>query len=184
MKKIATIILAMCALLTQSCNSKNSKETAKEKVLVAYFSATGTTKAAAEKIQATTGGDIFEIEAEVPYTKEDFSWEGKDTRTYKEMVETPDFRPAMKTKLDDVSKYDVVYIGFPIWYHTAPTIINTFIENNNLEGKTIRLFCTSGSMTPKQALEEMTKKYPKLTFKDGKRMNMLTEKELKGWIEE
>ena len=113
------------------------------KKLVAYFSATGITKKVATRLAEYVGADLFEIVPEVPYTAADLDWTNKNSRSSIEMNDKS-FRPAIAGKVEDISKYDVVYVGFPIWWYVAPTIINTFLECHDLSGKAVILFATSG----------------------------------------
>lgn len=112
------------------------------KSLVAYFSPTGSTKAVASTLAEAIGADLFEIVPEVPYKPGDLNWMDKNARSTIEMND-PDARPAI-AKQPDVSAYDKIYVGFPIWWYVAPTIINTFLESYDLTGKTIIPFATSG----------------------------------------
>ncbi|MDE7229415.1 MAG: NAD(P)H-dependent oxidoreductase [Oscillospiraceae bacterium] len=114
------------------------------KKLVAYFSAGGVTADAAKKIAKAAGADLYEIRPEVPYTKADLNWQDKGSRSSVEMGDRS-FRPAIADKNAKANEYDVIFLGFPIWWYTAPTIINTFLESYDLAGKTIILFATSGS---------------------------------------
>lgn len=114
-----------------------------KKSLVAYFSASGATKKVAEKLNEVVKGDLFEILPEQPYTSEDLNWTNPKSRSSVEM-ENKSFRPAVKRKVENMEQYDVIYVGFPIWWYIAPTIINTFLEQYDLEGKTIIPFATSG----------------------------------------
>ena len=127
--------------------------------LVAYFSATGTTKNVAEKLATQMGADIFEIAPEVAYTKEDLNWMDKKSRSSVEMTDKS-IRPKMDGKTVDISKYDEIYIGFPIWWYVAPTIINTFLESYDFTGKTIKLFATSGSSGFGKTVEELQTSAP------------------------
>ena len=115
------------------------------KKLTAYFSASGNgvTADAAKKIAEITGSDIYEIRPEVPYTEADMNWMDKSSRSSVEMSDKS-FRPAIADKKANISDYDVIYLGFPIWWYTAPTIKNTFLESYDFSGKTIYLFATSG----------------------------------------
>lgn len=122
--------------------------------LVAYFSATGTTKKAAEKIAAQIGADIFEIAPEVAYTKADLNWMDKKSRSSIEMSDKS-IRPKMNGASVDISKYDEIYIGFPVWWYVAPTIINTFLESYDFTGKTIKLFATSGGSGFGKTIDEL-----------------------------
>lgn len=111
--------------------------------LVAYFSATGTTARVAEKLSDAIGADLFEIAPEVPYTKEDLDWMNKESRSSIEMRDEKS-RPEIAVKRDNMAEYDVIFVGFPIWWYVAPTIIDTFLESYDLTGKTVIPFATSG----------------------------------------
>ena len=113
------------------------------KSLVAYFSASGVTKKVAEKLSDAVGADLFEIKPKVKYTKADLDWMDTKSRSSIEMSDKS-FRTAISEKRDNMDKYDVVYVGFPIWWYVAPTIINTFLESYDFSGNTIVLFATSG----------------------------------------
>ena len=113
------------------------------KKLVAYFSASGVTSKLAERLADIAGADLYEIEPEVPYTNADLNWMDQQARSTIEMKD-PSSRPAIKDTDARITDYDVVYIGFPIWWYIAPTIINTFLEKYDWSGKTIVLFATSG----------------------------------------
>jgi flavodoxin len=114
-----------------------------KKTLVAYFSCSGVTRSVAETLAEMTGADFYEIEPEVPYTTADLNWMDRNSRSTREMKD-PSSRPAIKGNVPDMSGYDVVFLGFPIWWYVAPTIINTFLESCDFSGKTIVLFATSG----------------------------------------
>lgn len=111
--------------------------------LVAYFSASGVTAKVAEKLSEAIGADLYAIEPEVPYTKADLDWMDKKSRSTIEM-NNPASRPAIAGKRDNMNDYDTVFVGFPVWWYVAPTIINTFLESYDLTGKTIIPFATSG----------------------------------------
>ena len=113
------------------------------KKLVAYFSASGTTANVANKLAKAANADIYEIEPKTPYTKEDLNWNDKNSRSSVEMSDKS-FRPPIKDKELNLAEYDKVFVGFPIWWYVAPTIINTFLESYDFSGKTIILFATSG----------------------------------------
>lgn len=113
------------------------------RTLVAFFSASGVTAKVAEKLSDTIGADLFAIEPEIAYTKADLDWMDKNSRSTLEMND-PASRPAIARKRDNMEEYDVIYVGFPIWWYVAPTIINTFLESYDLTGKTIIPFATSG----------------------------------------
>lgn len=151
------------------------------KTLVAYFSATGVTKGAAEKLAEVTGGDLYEIQPEVPYTDADLDWQDKQSRSSVEMADLSS-RPAIKGKVENLDDYDTVFIGFPVWWYTAPTIINTFIEANDLKGKTVIPFCTSGGSSIKKSAEDLKKAYPDLNWKEGKLLNRIPKEDLETWV--
>ena len=111
--------------------------------LVAYFSATGTTTKVAELLADAVGADIFEIQPEIPYTTADLDWHNKNSRSSIEMKDDSS-RPAIASKRDNMHEYDTIFVGFPIWWYVAPTIINTFLESYDMTGKTIIPFATSG----------------------------------------
>ena len=111
--------------------------------LVAYFSATGTTAKVAETLADAIGADIYEIEPEIPYTEADLNWRDANSRSSVEMND-PHSRPAIAGKRDNMSDYVAIFVGFPIWWYVAPTIINTFLESYDTAGKTIIPFATSG----------------------------------------
>ena len=111
--------------------------------LVAYFSVSGVTKSLAKRLASAIDSDIYEIVPQEAYTSEDLDWQNPRSRSSVEMKDKTS-RPAIANKIDDMSKYDTIFVGFPIWWYVAPTIINTFLEQYDLEGKTIIPFATSG----------------------------------------
>ena len=115
----------------------------KGKALVAYFSCSGVTKNIAEKIAKAANADITEIQPKIPYTKEDLDWTNSRSRSSVEMKDSSS-RPEIIKKDINIDSYDAVFLGFPIWWYVAPTVINTFLESYNFSGKTIIPFCTSG----------------------------------------
>lgn len=150
-------------------------------VLVAYFSASGVTKRVAEEIAGENGYDIFEIVPEEIYTPADLDYMDKNSRSTIEMNDKS-FRPPIKQTCD-VSSYDTVAIGFPVWWYTAPTIINTFIESVDLSGKRIKVFCTSGGSGVDKCVSDLQNTYPELDFAKGIRFTGNVSK-AKQWIEE
>ena len=133
------------------------------KTLVTYFSASGITKKVAEKIATSIKGDLFEIEPKEKYTEEDLAWHNKECRSSIEMNDKTS-RPEIVKKVDNIDDYDKVIIGFPVWWYTAPTIINTFIEENDLSEKEIYLFVTSGGSNSDGSIKDLKEAYPKLNF--------------------
>jgi flavodoxin len=150
------------------------------KILTAVFSASGVTKGVAEKIADENGYDIFEIVPEEIYTPADLDWTDKNSRSTIEMNDKS-FRPPI-TETCDVSGYDTVVIGFPVWWYTAPTIVNTFIESVDLAGKTIKAFCTSGGSGIDKCVSDLQASYPELNFSKGMRF-MGDVSKAKEWIE-
>lgn len=140
---------------------------AQSKVLVAYFSATGTTQKVAEKIAKEQKADLFEIKPMVAYTAADLDWRDKQSRSSVEMNDKAS-RPEMAGKVENMDQYTTIYIGFPIWWYVAPHIINTFIEAHNLEGKTLIPFATSGGSGIEGAVKDLRATYPALKFEAGK----------------
>ncbi len=149
-------------------------------VLITYFSASGVTKSVAEAIANENGYDIFEIVPEEIYTPADLDWTDKNSRSTIEMNDRQ-FRPPIKGSCD-VSGYDIVAIGFPVWWYTAPTIINTFIESVDLNGKTIKVFCTSGGSGVDKCVSDLQNTYSELNFTKGMRF-MGNVSKAKEWIE-
>lgn len=135
--------------------------------LIAYFSVSGVTKHAAEQLASLTGADLYEIRPEKPYSREDLDWRNKQSRSSLEMMD-PSSRPALAKSVPDVSSYDMVYIGFPVWWGVAPRPVNTFIESAHLEGRPVYIFATSGGSGIDYALNDMKKNYPSLDIRGGK----------------
>ena len=148
------------------------------KTLVAYFSASGVTAKVAEKLANSLGADIYEIKPEVKYTKADLNWMDKNSRSSVEMNDKS-FRPAIVTGDVDVSGYDTVYLGFPIWWYVAPTLINTFLEAYDFTGKKIVLFATAGSSGFGNTLAELQPSAPGATFTETKVLTgVITDKKI------
>ena len=152
------------------------------KILVAYFSATGVTARAAQKVAEATGGEVYAITPAKPYTDADLDWRDKQSRSSVEMND-PKARPALGGERFDVSEYDVVFIGYPIWWNQAPRLINTFIESHNLKGKTVIPFATSGGSTIAGSAATLRRTYPALEWKEGRLLNRADEKTVRTWIE-
>ncbi len=151
------------------------------KKLVAFFSATGTTKKVAEMIAEETNADLFEIEPQIPYTKADLNWMDKKSRSSLEMSDKK-YRPEIKEKDIDISLYDEIFLGFPIWWYVAPTIINTFLEAHNFSGKKILLFATSGGSGFGSTIEELQVSAPDAVIIEGRLLNRGTKQEIREWI--
>ena len=152
------------------------------KTLVTYFSATGATKRTAERIAGVLNADIFEIKPVVKYTDDDLKWPSRDNRSCMEMKNRR-FRPLVSEKLQNAEDYDKIVIGFPVWYYTAPTIVNSFIEENNLDGKKAYVFVTSGATGVDKSLKDLKRAYPEVQFVSGKRFNgSFYSKEVLDWV--
>jgi len=158
MKKSLLLLLAVMFMI--SCSAKDPK------VLVTYFSASGTTKSLSQDLAKATGADLFEIEGAQPYTSEDVNLGNREARAFKEMADKS-FRPELKENPKNLKSYDVVYIGFPIWGNAAPNIIYTFIEKNDLKDKTVIIFSTSGSSDLSNSFRLLKEQYPDLTLVEG-----------------
>ena len=168
MKKLLIILAAILGLNITAYSQENNKKDMK--TLVVYFSATGTTKAAAQRLAKEFNADLYEITPEVPYTSADLNWRDKNSRSTIEMKDKSS-RPAIKGHCDNIADYDVVWIGFPIWWYTAPTIVNTFIEAHDLSGKTLNVFATSGSSDVKGSYNDLKKAYPQYNWGESRLMN-------------
>ncbi|MDD5923046.1 MAG: flavodoxin [Eubacteriales bacterium] len=140
------------------------------KTLVAYFSASGTTRRRAEEFQKLLDADLYEIKPAKPYTTAELDWTNPKSRSSVEMKD-PASRPELAESAPDLSAYDAVYIGFPIWWYTAPHIINSFLESGDFSGKKIALFSTSGGTGIQGAADDLKKQYPNLTFAAAKSVN-------------
>lgn len=152
------------------------------KTLIAYFSASGTTKRAAEKLAAAAGGDLYEIRPAVPYTRADLNWQDKRSRSSVEMND-PDSRPALADTDAPVAGYDRIFLGFPVWWYTAPRIIRSFLESYDFSGKTIILFATSGGSGLGKTAKELASSCPGARIIEGKLLNdSLSEAELQAWV--
>ena len=153
-----------------------------KKILVAYFSASGVTAKAAWKLSEAIGADLHEIKPEVLYSSADLNWMDKKSRSSVEMND-PSSRLTIAEKLADMEKYDVVFVGFPIWWYVAPTIINTFLESYDFSGKTIIPFATSGGSGMGKTNEKLGPSCPGATLLQGKLLNgNLSEDSLKNWV--
>lgn len=152
------------------------------KKLVAYFSASGVTKSTAETIAKEIGADLFEIEPKEAYTKADLDWTNSSSRSTVEM-KNKSFRPEMVKKTLDLSEYDTIFVGFPIWWYVAPTIINTFGESYNFSGKTIVPFATSGGSGMGKTTEELIPSFKGAKVVEGKVVNRMSSAELKAFAE-
>ena len=153
--------------------------------LVAFFSASGVTKGVAEKIAKAADADIFEIEPVEKYTDADLDWTNPKSRTTIEMKDKKDsFRPPIANEVENINQYDTLIIGFPIWWYTAPTIINTFLESYDLDGKKIVLFATSGSSGMGNTMSELESSAKGAEFVAEKRFDStVSQEDVNSWID-
>ena len=151
--------------------------------LVAYFSATGTTARAARRLAEAIGADLFEIAPEHPYTSADLNWNDKNSRSSREMADEK-CRPAVAGDGPDMSAYDTVFVGFPIWWYVEPRIIDTFLEAHDFSGKTVVPFATSGGSGLGKAPQRMATLAPGSTVTEGRLLNgRLDADDLRAWAE-
>lgn len=152
------------------------------KNLVAYFSASGVTKNAAEKLAKAANADLFEIKPVRPYTDADLNWMDKKSRSTVEMNDLSS-RPEIANKCENMGSYDVVFVGFPIWWYVEPRIIDTFLESYDFSGKTVIPFATSGGSGLGKTLENFKKILgANTTVKDGKLLTRASETDVSGWV--
>lgn len=181
MRKTITILLSLFMLIANAaCGNPEAKgespvqpeenEEENMKILVAYFSATNTTEAVAEHIANGLGADIYEIVPEEPYTSDDLNYNDKNSRTSIEMND-PDARPAISGSVEDMAQYDVIFLGYPIWWGEAPRIIRTFVESYDFSGKTIIPFCTSGGSGLGSSASELEKLTSGAEWLEGRRFS-------------
>ena len=152
------------------------------KTLVAYFSATGTTKGVAQQLAEVAGADIHEIKPEKPYTDADLDWNDKNSRTTIEMND-PNVRPAIANDTVVLDGYTTVYIGYPIWWGDAPRMMSTFVEAHDFDGKTVVPFCTSGGSGIGRSGSNLASQAGSGNWLDGDRLDAgISESEIKDWI--
>ena len=151
------------------------------KKLVCYFSASGNTRRVAEKIASAINGDIFEIEPKEKYTDKDLDWTDKQSRSSIEM--NKNIKPEIKKQISNLEEYNSIIIGFPVWWYKEPTIIDKFLDENNMNGKKIYVFVTSGGSSVDSTYKSLQNNYPNLNFIDGKRFTgKESEIDYKSWI--
>ena len=167
----------------QGGQEEPSTEAQDGKVLVACFSFTGTTKTVATTLAGLTEGTLYLIEPEAPYGSENSNYYDESTRAYQEQYGPASARPAIKKTLEGGDGYDIVLLGFPIWYGKAPRVVFSFLDTYSFKGKTVIPFITSGSTGISSAASELKSAYPDLGWKTGDRLNGLTSDQLKSWLE-
>ena len=187
------VLLSLLAVLT-GCGKEqpiNEGESGQEeptaqvqdgKVLVACFSFTGTTKTVATTLAGLTEGTLYLIEPETPYGKENSTYYDESTRAYQEQYGPASARPAIKKTLEEADGYDIVLLGFPIWYGKAPRVVFTFLDTYSFKGKTVIPFITSGSTGISSAASELKSDYPDISWKTGDRLNGKSSAQLKSWL--
>jgi len=189
-KKFFLMLTMLCMAFTNgSCSDKNDSKRAEtettenSKSVVVYFSMTGNTEAVAKTIASATGSDMWRIEPLEPYTSADLNYYNNTSRTTKEQNDDTS-RPALKQQMTDIADYDVLFLGYPIWWGIAPRVVYTFVESHNLEGKIIIPFCTSGGSGIGESDKRLQDLAPKADWKDGRRLSSsITEQEIKQWTE-
>ncbi|MBQ4475589.1 MAG: NAD(P)H-dependent oxidoreductase [Bacteroidales bacterium] len=189
MKKFSIIIIAASLMMAACANSErkaenqseNQNETKEMKTLVAYFSASGVTRGVATQLAEVAGADLYEIVPEQIYTDADLDWRDSLSRSSVEMKDKSS-RPAIKKSDLNINDYSTIYVGFPIWWYTCPTIINTFMETYDFAGKTVIPFATSGSSSIEQACSDLKSAYPKANWKEGRLLNNATKEQLEEWV--
>lgn len=160
----------------------NWEELTISKKLVAYFSASGTTAAVARTLAEAADADLYEIKPQTPYTSADLDWTNKKSRSSVEMNDKS-FRPPLAGRDSHVEDYDTIFLGFPIWWYTAPTIVNTFLESYVFTGRTIILFATSGGSGLGQTAADLKSSAPGAVIREGKLLNGRQSREsLASWV--
>lgn len=151
--------------------------------LVAYFSASGVTAEAAKTLAEAAGADLYEIRPKAAYTNADLDWMNKKSRSNMEMND-PSCRPELADRKEDIDRYDVVFVGFPIWWYTAPAIIRTFLESYDFGGKVVVPFATSGGSGLGKTSQTLQELAPAASVREGKMLNgRLNAAELKQWAD-
>ncbi|MBR4462416.1 MAG: flavodoxin [Erysipelotrichaceae bacterium] len=188
---ISALLMAVLLISASSCNRKDTEpepvpDTADaqekgSKVIVVYFSYTGNTKTLAQYIAEETDADTYEIIAKDPYTEDDTRYD-EDTRAYKEQSD-PDCRPEIDGQLPDLSGYEIVFVGYPIWHGQAPKIVYTFLENVELAGKTVIPFCTSAESPVGNSAKNLEPLAPEANWQEGVRLEIdMTQDDISKWI--
>ncbi len=185
MKKLLYVLIAVIAVVAVCWMFTGKSNATQNKTLVAYFSATGNTAGVAERLANAIGADLFEIKPVALYTGEDLDWHNDKSRSSVEMGDRSS-RPEIASRVEDMAQYDVVFVGFPIWWGREPSVVDTFMESYDFNGKTIVPFATSGS-TPStaEAAASMRTIAPNANILDGKRFPTdVPADELKSWAAE
>ncbi len=158
-------------------------ESGERKILIAYFSATNTTEGIANHLDTILDADLYEIEPETPYTSDDLNYNDSSSRSSQEM-DDPDARPAISGSVENMEQYDVIFLGYPIWWGEAPRIINTFLESYDLNGKTIAPFCTSASSPLGSSAENLQELTDSVTWLEGRRFGGgASNSDVQSWVD-
>lgn len=184
MMYVATVAIALVVAATACAKKKqteNMNKVRNEKVLVAYYSATGTTEGVAKMIATATGGELYAIKPKAPYTAADLDWTVKTSRSTIEN-ENEQARPAIVKDKANLDAYEVIYLGFPNWWNKAPKVIYTFIDTYGLRGKRVIPFMTSGGSGIENSVKILSKLYPDVKWQPGKLLNGATQKEIGRWV--
>ena len=179
MKKLFAFLIGLCLLA--ACFTAGAQEAPQSRVLVVFFSATGTTRGVAEKLAEGLKADLYEIVPEEPYTEADLNYNNPQSRTSME-TDDPACRPAMAGDLPDLTGYDTVFIGYPIWWGDTPRIVSNFVEQVDLTGKTLAVFFTSGSSGLGSSMKHLEQQSGAGVWLEGKRFTArVTVEELVSW---
>lgn len=184
MKKIMFMLTAVMGVfftMTACAQKAKSEKKSEQKVVVAYFSATGTTEGVAKMIATATGGELYKIQPAEEYSAADLDWTVKTSRCSREN-DNPKARPAIVKSKASLDEYDVVYLGYPNWWNGAPRIINTFIETYGLKGKKVIPFMTSGGSQIENSERLLKEEYPEVNWQKGKLLNGASQKEVNAWV--
>lgn len=183
MKHFLLTVAAVASICVTACAQKEGRtDMNTQRTLVAYFSATGTTARVAHEIADVTGGKLFRIDPQTPYSDADLNWNNPQSRSSVEMGD-PQSRPAIKADKENIAEYDTIFIGYPIWWDLAPRVVNTFIESHDLAGKILIPFATSGSSGIGNSVAALKKEYPNLHWEKGRLLNHANRSTIKEWIE-
>ncbi len=184
MKRIIPALLALVVFPMSLCaqNNRNMNKENSKRILVAYFSATGTTERAAKTLAAATGGELFEIAPVPRYTSADLNWHDRNSRSSLEMAD-PLCRPEIKAVKTNISDYDIVFVGYPIWWNLAPRQVYTFLDKHDLAGKLVIPFATSGGSSIGGSVADLRKVYPKLNWDNGRLLNRIDAKGARAWFD-
>ena len=174
--------LALSTVASDNDQSQFNDMNNNSKKLVAYFSATGTTMEASTLLAKVADAQLHEIVPETRYTPADLNWREKNSRSSIEMKDKSS-RPAIANRVENMSQYDTIFVGFPIWWYVAPTIINTFLEQYDLTGKTIVPFFTSGGSGAGETLKYLKPSAPNANWVEPKNLNYANEGDIKRWLD-